>query len=172
MWFLGPTWVHIPNGISIGSAVLVMSNSQTHTDHGTLITPGCIWACNVALKLTELRSGKYKQLCHTWYAPHCTENVCVFGMWLNRGGGAANAWTGVDSRPSCCQYRHWHQHAIVMQSMIAALTLQSTSIQMSRCFSGYFLCSRTVGWYHRKPLKTASWMWKTNSVILSELCVL
>jgi len=42
-WFLGPIPVHIPNGISTGTAILVQlmvtSNRQTDThstDHGTL----------------------------------------------------------------------------------------------------------------------------------------
>jgi len=47
--FFGPTRVHTPNGISIGSIVLAqfmsMSNrqTQTHTDHGTSVTIGRIF---------------------------------------------------------------------------------------------------------------------------------
>jgi len=38
-WFLKPTWVHIPNGISISSAILAQLISR-HTDHNTSVTTG------------------------------------------------------------------------------------------------------------------------------------
>ena len=44
-WFLGPTRVHTPNGISIGSAVFVgikvVSNRHTVKEHATLVPIGC-----------------------------------------------------------------------------------------------------------------------------------
>ena len=53
IWFLGPT---SPNGISIGSTVfagqgLPMCTTHTHTDHGTSVTIGrifALYACDAA----------------------------------------------------------------------------------------------------------------------------
>ena len=50
--FLGPTRVHAPNSILIGSAVLAqltaVSNRHIDTDHGTSLTIGCMLLCSVA----------------------------------------------------------------------------------------------------------------------------
>jgi len=53
-WFLGPTRVLNPNGISIGSAIFAglttVTDWQTPTDHATQsVTIGCIYICSTVM---------------------------------------------------------------------------------------------------------------------------
>jgi len=48
-WFLGPIWIHSPNGISIGLAIYALltavTDRQTDSDHATLsVTIGSIYS--------------------------------------------------------------------------------------------------------------------------------
>ena len=63
-WFLGPTRVHNPNGISISSAVFVGLTIVTdrQTDHATSVTMGRIYVYVLLLRGLQITTNKQKQL--------------------------------------------------------------------------------------------------------------
>jgi len=83
MWFLGPTWVHTPNGTWTGSAVLWGSCSwptDTHTQNTTSVTIGHILGFAQRCGLTTMVTAQILSRVFSEYHTASNYKMCLFDI--------------------------------------------------------------------------------------------
>jgi len=121
--FLGPTWVHNPNGISTGSAIFAGSllwQTNRPTDHTTrFVTVGCIYICSTAMQpnnevLHNRRVRQLRTLYDDWMS--AVTFVTCSGEFVERSADVAGA------RERWELFGRWTTAALLGQSLATALT--------------------------------------------------